>query len=181
MIKFLVTGVWVSLVTLGAVYFGMTWQQGKPSEEHAEKLTGGSETIRTKMITVPVIADGAIQGYVIAQFAFVMDSSLLKRMTVQPEVFLLDEAYGAIYTGGMIDFRNPAKRDLQALAKNIGDKVNQRLGGKYVQDVLIQEMNFLSKEDARQGQTPARDKMSKDKGAGGKKGKPAAEGGGGGH
>lgn len=179
MIKFLVMGIWVCAVTLGAVYFGMKWEQGKPADEHADRLTGGAETIRTKMLTVPVIADGAIQGYVIAQFAFVMDSKLLKRMTVQPEVFLLDEAYGAIYTGGMIDFRNPAKRDLQALAKTIGEKVNQRLGGKYVQDVLIQELNFLSKEDARSGGSPSRDKASKDKGAGGKKGKAPAEGGGG--
>lgn len=174
MIKFLIVGIWVCIVTLGSVYFGMNWKQSQPPDQHAEKLTGGAETVRTKMLTVPVISEGAIQGYVIAQFAFVMDSKLLKRMTVQPEVFLLDEAYGAIYTGGMIDFRNPAKRDLQTLAKSIAEKVNKRLGGKYVEDVLIQELNFVSKEDARSGPAPSRDRgPSKDKGQSGKKAKPA--------
>lgn len=54
-----------------------------------------------------------------------------------------------------------AKRDLQSLAKTIADKVNKRLGGKYVEDAPIQELNFVSKEDARQGQAPARDKGEK--------------------
>jgi hypothetical protein len=174
MIKFLIVGVWVCAVTLGSVYFGMNWKQAQPTEAHPEKLTGGAETVRTKMLTVPVISDGAIQGYVIAQFAFVMDAKLLKRMTVQPEVFLLDEAYSTIYTSGMIDFRNPAKHDIQALAKTIADKVNKRLGGKYVEDVLIQELNFFSKEDVRSSPNTSKDKASgKDKG--GKKSKPQTE------
>lgn len=177
MIKFLIVGIWVCAVTLASVYFGMNWKQSQPAETPADKLTGGAETIRTKMLTVPVISEGAIQGYVIAQFAFVMDSKLLKRMTVQPEVFLLDEAYSTIYTGGMIDFRNPAKRDLHALAQTIADKVNKRLGGRYVEDVLIQELNFVSKEDARSGPGPSKDRGSgKDKGrGGGAKVKPQTE------
>jgi hypothetical protein len=61
----------------------------------------------------------------------------------------------------MIDFRNPAKQDLKALAKTIEDRVNTRLGGKYVQDVLIEELNFVSKDEAREGAERAREKKKK--------------------
>jgi hypothetical protein len=149
MIKYIMVGVWVCALTIVSSYFAMNWKASQPLASAPEKLMGGAESVRTKMISVPIVADGAIQGYVVAQFVFVMDSQLLKRMSVPPEVFLLDEAFSAIYTGGAIDFRNPDKRDLQAMAKTILEKVNGRLGGHYVDDVLIQELNFVPKEEAR--------------------------------
>ena len=45
-----------------------------PAEAEPEKLYGGLETVRTRMISVPVIRSGAIQGYVLAQFSFTADA-----------------------------------------------------------------------------------------------------------
>jgi hypothetical protein len=170
MIKLILVGVWVCAATIISAYFTMNMKQTQTVDQKTDKLTGGAETVKTKMISVPVIADGVIQGYVIAQFVFVMDAKMLKRMTVQPEVFLLDEAFSTIYTGGAIDFRNVAKQDLKLLAKTIEDRVNARLGGKYVQDVLIEELNYMSKDEAREGMERARDKKAGKKPGAGAKG-----------
>lgn len=153
MIKPILIGVWITGVTLGAAYGAFMWQSGqKPVEEKKEKFLGKVEQVKTKQLSVPVISDGAIQGYVVAQFAFTVESETLKKMTVQPETLLLDEAFRILYNGDMLQFRTMTKGDLDKTAKQIAANVNKRFGREFVHDVLIQELNFVPKEQARGGQ-----------------------------
>jgi hypothetical protein len=103
------------------------------------------------MISVPVIIEGSIQGYVMAQLIFTIDSKTLRDMPIKPDIYLQDEAFKTIYGEGTIDFRQAKKRDLFALAKSIADNANKRFGTNLVQDVLFQEMNYLPKEGIRNG------------------------------
>ena len=153
MIKLILSGLWVCLVTLASTYAAVSWLAPRvpEAETHIQKLNGGLESVKTRMISVPVIGDGAIHGYVLAQFVFTVDGKAMKHLTVKPEAFLLDEAFKAIYGGETIDFRNFTKRDLQALSKQIGDNVNKRLGAHLVEDVLVQELNYVAKDHVRGG------------------------------
>jgi hypothetical protein len=151
MIKMLVSGVWVCVVTLASAYAAFTWQTSARSEHGSKVFGSGLETVRTRMISVPVIIDGAIQGYVMAQLIFTIDSKTLKDMPIKPDIYLLDEAFKTIYGEGTIDFRQAKKADLGALSKKIADSANKRFGSRLVEDVLIQEMNYLSKDAVREG------------------------------
>lgn len=151
MIKTLGVGLWVCAVTLGSGYAAVTWKAGRTSEPAAEKFFGGLDYIKTKMISVPIIIDGAVQGYVVAQLVFTIDASLLKKLSVKPDVFLVDEAIRTIYAGGGVDFRQMKKHDLPALAKAIADSVNGRFGARFVEEVLIQDLNYLPKDQIRNG------------------------------
>lgn len=154
MIKLILVGLWACAVTLGSSWAVVAWKSGKNADEqHATDKHGGSglEQVRTKMISVPIIAHGAIQGYVIAQFAFSMDANLLKNMSVKPDAILLDEAFKTIYAGETIDFSNLKRQDLPALVKTVGENANKRLGAPMVQDVFIQELNYVPKAEARMG------------------------------
>jgi hypothetical protein len=66
-------------------------------------------------------------------------------------MFLLDEAFKAIYGGESLDFRHPKKQDLATLSKEIGESVNKRLGMHLVDDVLVQELNYVAKDSVRGG------------------------------
>ena len=66
-------------------------------------------------------------------------------------VAALDEAFKVIYAGEAIDFRNIKKQDLPAMLKSINDGVNKRFGSQIVESVLIQELNYISKAEARLG------------------------------
>jgi hypothetical protein len=153
MIRLVLAGAWVCLVTLLSTYAAVSWQTAKSAPETAEgqKLFSSLESVRTRMISVPVIADGAIQGYVMAQFLFTADGNVMKRMPVKPDVFLLDEAFKAIYGGESIDFRSFKKGDLGVLAKRITEGVNKRLGTPLIEDVLVQELNYIPKDHVRGG------------------------------
>jgi hypothetical protein len=152
MIKLILAGVWVCLVTLLSTYAAVSWQTSRaPPETESQKLFGGLESVRTRMISVPVIADGGIQGYVMAQFVFTVDGKVMKRLSVKPDVFLLDEAFRAIYGGERLDFRKVKKQDLAGLAKQITEGVNKRLGAPLIDDVFVQELNYIAKDNVRGG------------------------------
>ena len=46
----------------------------EPEARDRRSSFGGLESVKTRMISVPVVADGAIHGYVMAQFVFTVDS-----------------------------------------------------------------------------------------------------------
>src|SRR5262245_32437732 len=98
MIRPILTGVWVCAVTMGSAYLGAAWQ--RPAAPVAEKHDHGQSAdltlVRTRMISVPVVADGGIRGYVVAQFAFTAAAQLMKRMSVKPDMYVLDEAFQLI-------------------------------------------------------------------------------------
>jgi flagellar basal body-associated protein FliL len=151
MIKLIATGVWVCLVTMGASYAAILWKSQTQSEEEVEKFFGGLNSVKTSLISVPVIESGAVQGYVLAQFTFTMQADLLRRMSVKPDVYLLDAAFRTIYGGSASDLRGAKKQDLEALTTAIKSSVNARFGEAFVNDVLIEKYNFLPKGEVRDG------------------------------
>ena len=152
MIKLILAGIWICLVTLGSTYAAVSWHIAQSSKaENSQKSLANLESVKTKMISVPVVAEGAIHGYVLAQFLFTADAAIMKKMSVKPDVFLQDEAFRIIYGGQSMDFRQSKKQDLSALAKQIVEGVNKRLGVEVVHDVLVQELNYVSKDEVRGG------------------------------
>ncbi len=148
MIKYLLGGLWASVVSLGAAYGMLQWQKGGAPPAVAEAETKVEE-FRTKAINVPIIGAGTIQGYMVAQFVFTVDATALQKMRVNPEVYVLDEAFKTIYAGEQVNFQNMKKQDLPLLAKKLGENVNKRLGTKVVQDVLIDQLSYIPKKDMR--------------------------------
>lgn len=150
MIKMIVAGLWVCIITLGAAYGAFQWQANqKPDTEHKPKAP--KEAVKTRMISVPIIMDGALQGYVMAQLNFTVDAKIYKEMPIKPQEYLLDEAFKVIYSEGGIDFRNAKKQDLVGMTNKIAENTNARFGQQLVEDVLIQELNYLPKDQARGG------------------------------
>jgi flagellar basal body-associated protein FliL len=151
MIKALLLGIWLCAVTLGSAYGVVSWQKSQQAAKAAEAAHAAPvlEQMQTKLINVPIIADGAVQGYVLAQFAFSVDSNKLKELSTKPDLILIDEAFKLIYAGEAVDFRHMRKTDVGALSKIIQTNVNKRLGQEIVRDVLIQQLNYLPRDQLR--------------------------------
>jgi hypothetical protein len=148
MIKLLATGVWACIVTLGATFGVIEWQKRQvstPAGVPEKKI----EEIQTKSINVPIIDDGVVQGYIIAKFVFSVDGNELKKLPINPETYLLDEAFKTIYAGEKVNFKQMKKQDLPSLAKMLGENVNKRLGLPIVQDVLIDQLAYIPQKDVR--------------------------------
>ena len=157
MVRLILSGVWVCLVTLASCYAAVVWQTAVPAspvvrtEGSDPQQAAAVESVKTRMISVPVVGDGAIHGYVMAQFIFNVNVATAKRLPIKADMLLLDEAFKTIYAGDVVDFRHFRKQDLSRLSKGIAENANKRFGMQLVEDVLIQELNYIPKDQVRGG------------------------------
>ena len=148
MIRSLLASVWIVSVTLAAAYFGHTMQSSRPAPA-AEQDTKASATVKIKSMTVPVIAGGALQGYVLTEISISTKSDLLKTLPQPPELLLSDEVFKTLYAEEQVDFKHIEKTDLAKLSQKVRDNINSRAGAVIAEDVFIQELHYMSKEDVR--------------------------------
>lgn len=151
MIRLIVLGVWVCLITMASSFAATMWKAKATAEAPVEKLFGGLQSVKTSLVSVPIVSEGGIQGYVISQFTFTIKADLLRRMSVKPDVYLLDSAFRTIYGADPAAVRGAKKQDLQALTAAIKASVNERLGSDFVEDVLIERYSYVPKDEVRNG------------------------------
>jgi hypothetical protein len=151
MIRLIATGLWICLVTALSSYAASMWHTQTTPGEEVDKLFGGLQSMQTSMISVPVVAEGTVHGYVVAQFTFTMKSDVVRRMSVKPDVFLLDAAFRSIYDADPTALRGARKQDLQELTAAIKERANGRFGEGLIEDVLIANYSYVPKGEARNG------------------------------
>lgn len=154
MIRLLVLSVWLALVTTSTGYAFTLWGAAARDSAAAPQTRPKLQTVATRRIGVPILAGGAVQGYVVAKFSFSVDAARLKEAPVKPDDFVLDEAFRAIYEASSVDFANLRRHDLGELGKTVVARVNERLGGGLVQDLLVEELSYLPGHEARGRKTP---------------------------
>ncbi len=151
MMRLLIAGVWASLVALGSAYAVITLQQGAESVSADGKPQRELEQIKTKTLSVPVIAEGKVQGYVVAEFLFTVDRGAASGLPEPLESFLSDGAFRSLYAGEKLNFGSLKKQDLDALGRTIAETVNARVNAPLVDSVLIQNLSYVSKDEIRGG------------------------------
>ncbi|MFI5010902.1 MAG: hypothetical protein ACHQAY_01000 [Hyphomicrobiales bacterium] len=149
MLKLVLGGLWICAVTLLSSYATTYWKVGHSDVVARDDTPAGLEYKKIKPINVPMIADGAVQGYIVVQFVLTTSAAASKKLSVPPEVFLQDEAFRAIYSDATLDFRHLEKYDITKLTKTLVQRVNERLDTDVVKDILVQEFNYVSKDDMK--------------------------------
>jgi hypothetical protein len=148
MARILVTGFWICAITLLSSYAAVYWDTGMKKSQGEDYLEG-LEYQKVRPINVPLIAEGAVQGYVVATLVFTADAKTLRSLPVSPETFVIDEAFRQIYADETLDFRKLSKYNVNGLLANIKRSVNERMGADIIKDVLVENFNFVSKSDVR--------------------------------
>lgn len=159
MLKLVLVGVWVAMVTAASVYVSAGFLNATATEGDevaAEDL--GVEELKTEMTSVPMIRGGEILGYVVIQLSFAADRAKLQALKLEPQPFLVDAAFRTVFASPQVDFRRIRSGDLDLLTKEIARQANSRLGEDLVRSVLIQQLNYVRREDIRTnwiGKAPA--------------------------
>ena len=146
MIRLLLSGIWICAITAISSYAAASLWAGAEGVEKKQYLEGLNYE-QTGVINIPMLADGALQGYIVAQFVFTADSAALSKLSVPPHAFVVDEAFRQIYSDPSLDFRSLERVDLGALAKRIVEAVNSRLQSQLIVDVLVEQFSYFSKDD----------------------------------
>jgi hypothetical protein len=143
--KTLLVGLWIAAVALGST-LATAYLKATPARA-AKETAAVPQVQKARGISVPIIADGAVRGYVVAEFSFTVDPDVMRQMPLSPEVFLLDEAFRLIYSDPTLDFKHLEKYDLTKLTTELTKRTNARLGVKLLKQVLVQDFNFAPKDE----------------------------------
>ncbi|RDJ27424.1 hypothetical protein DWF00_10730 [Bosea caraganae] len=146
--RLLLLGIWVCGVTLASSHVAVLWRAGTaPTVE--QPFLEGLDYEETSPVSVPILANGVVQGYVVAQFVFTADAHTLRQVTVRPHAYINDEAIRAIYSNAKVDFSKLERVDIDALLKSVKSNVNARFGGDLIKDVLVKDFNYIRKDQLR--------------------------------
>lgn len=148
MVKLLIAGVWVCLVTLGSVYFTVYLATAPEiSDEDARKAQ--LQLVRGETVTIPLIADGAVKGYFLGRMSFMMDKQKITGVDLPMTELMTDELFTLLVGNKMVDLGNTAAFDLEAFKASIKDDLNRRLGDTMIDEVLVEQLDYLAKENVR--------------------------------
>jgi hypothetical protein len=149
MIKVILLGVWLCIVALSSSYFSANFTGGKKVEGTEKKSDEPIEFIKSDMISVPVIKEGKVQGYVVAQFTFAVDTAEVAKLTFEPNPFLFDAAFRCLYENQTTDFSKLQQQDLTELVKQVIERANKKFGKPIAKDVLLNEINYVARDEVR--------------------------------
>lgn len=149
MIKFVVSALWISAATVGAVFW--SFQNSGKSDEAAPApaLFGGLDYVKTDIITVPVVRDAKVDGYFIARLVFTAEAARLNKLSVPATALITDEVYSYLYSTPQIDFTGQAPINIDKFRQGVRDAVNARAGEKLIHEVLVEQVDFLTKDEIR--------------------------------
>ena len=152
MFKVVAAGIWVCIVALGAVYFSVQMGTAPPVDEAAAKKAALA-VVKGESITVPLLKDGAVTGYFIGRISFMMDKEKLKDGEPPITEYMTDELFSLLVGNSMIDIADPKAFKLEEFKKMVKEDLNKRLGEEIIAEVLVEQLDYLSKDDIRIGQS----------------------------
>jgi len=149
MIKTLLVGLWAGGVSLGGAYLAMMLNAQGPDKAESEDGAKVVEFINTESMSIPVIREGKVTGYVVAEMSFAVQKGKEGEEAAAPTPYLVDAAYRTLYQNVAADFEHLKPQDLKELSDQVKKEANARLGEEKVQDVLVSSLNFVARDEIR--------------------------------
>jgi hypothetical protein len=146
MMRLIASCLWIVAVTSTSAYICSAWRSRATESVIPAKKAGDLQRKKTMPINVPMIANGNVEGYIVAQFIYLADAKNLQELSVPPDDFITDEAFRTLYST-QVNFDHLEKYDVQGLTKALVQKINQRLGSEIIKDVLVEEFTYVQKRD----------------------------------
>jgi hypothetical protein len=133
---------------LGAGYFAIVSGHADAGKE-ADPHFGGLDYVKLEPFGVPIIHEGALEGYLLAEIVFTIDAKTKAALSVPAEFFIKEDAFRSIYGEVSVDFDNLDRVDLAALGASIRTKVNERLKSEAIAEVLVQRLDYIPRDNVR--------------------------------
>lgn len=153
MIKFMVAALWISIATTGAVVY--SFQSAQTSDDAALEAEptafAGLDYVRTNVISVPMFDKGRVHGYFLARLVFTAEGKRLAQLRLPAEALITDQVYSHLYANPEIDFTSRDSFDVDSFRETLKAGVNQRLGESLIREIIVEQVDYLHKDDAAAG------------------------------
>lgn len=147
MLKLVLTGVWICAISLGSVYFSIQ-HASAPVETDAEaQRRAAREYVQGEPVTVPVITDGAVQGYFLTKLSFSVDKAKVKQIEVPMKEAVTNALFDILVGQKLINIADTSNFDLAHFKTVIREGLNKQLHDEVIYEVLVEQLEYLTKAD----------------------------------
>ena len=147
MIKLLVLGIAGIAATLAGSFLSAFL--GAPRESSAEHKEPDVEMVKFDAISVPIIRQAKIQGYVVVRISVLAFSTELKVGRPLLTAFASEAAFRAIYEEEAFDFSKLRPVQVAAIAQKVTELTNGRLARPFIKQTAIESLNFVSQAEIK--------------------------------
>jgi len=153
MIKFIIMGLWVLFVTLGGLFIGYGMTNKTQVETVDIEISEQEKRAQasTEIMNVPVMVEGEVKGYLLVQLTYIMDKKIQSDIDLELAPFVNDAIFAEFF-GAYTDVSQIEKLHFEPSRQRIIDNVNQRFGALVLDDLLVQQFNFITVEKIREQQ-----------------------------
>ena len=96
-----------------------------------------------------MLHEGRINGYFLTRLVYTVEPEKAARLSVPADALIVDQVYSYIYGNPELDFASHETLDLDAFRDGIRKKINEKIGEDLIHEVLVEQVDFLSKEEIR--------------------------------
>ncbi|MHB0953435.1 MAG: hypothetical protein ACYC10_16090 [Allorhizobium sp.] len=158
MLKIIAAGLLVCLASLGGLYFSFQSQKASAVAEAAKPEA--LEHISAELVTIPVLSEDAVVGYFLASVSLLVEKTAIETLDVSIEDLLRDELLSHLTGTPLTKAPETGNYDILALRTLVKDSMNERFRRGAVQEVLITQLDFISKADMRAINDPSRGRQT---------------------
>lgn len=147
MVKSVFMSLWLMTLLAGSVYF--FGSQTPEGDQAGKNAVLSAQYINMEPITAAIVRSNEVRGYLILEVAFALENGAAEEVATPLELVLRDLVLGHVHADRDLDIFKLEQYDIADLGTRLTEDINAKLGEKIVQDVLVQGVNFVSKEDVR--------------------------------
>lgn len=155
MIRIAIIGLWICAVALGSLYFAV--RQNSATATVVSPAGQSLDDGKTDVFSVPIIIDGAVQGYVVTQLIYTLDSTVKASVNVPVSYFINDEIFRQFY-GHYSEVKDVQKVKFDDVKSAIIEGVNARFPAPLLKELLVEQFNYISSKEIRDQNTKGLDR-----------------------
>ena len=142
----LLAGVWAAVTTVGSTFVVSRFLNANVAPVEANKPATHQEIKTLRPISVPILRDGQLQGYVVLQLKYAIDAG---QAVSDPDVYITDEVFRLLYGNQQIDLTKLTRIDLDNFLTEARKHVQERLKSDIVKELFIQEAHYVWQRDLK--------------------------------
>lgn len=148
MVKIILLGVAAVLATLGGSFAAI--QLGsKGGQDTVGPPVVVEEAVRLEQFSVPVVRDGKVQGYALAQISFSAAAEDIKASKALLTTVVNEAVFATLFEEPSFDFASLKAVQIAQLSERMLAKANARIGRGAIKKVLVESLMLLDQESVR--------------------------------
>ncbi len=149
MLKLIFVGIWSIGMMTGSAYFFSSYMHSSTSSEESEVDLDELTNINIDSMSIALIRNNGIIGYLMLSTVIIVDRDMSEYISIPVKYYARDVIISTVHKNENLDVYRLDKFDYTEFQNEVVTNINATIGKKMVHKMLIQNIDFITKDDVR--------------------------------